>query len=274
MLSNMRLLVIGGGNMGGALVRGAISKRVVAANDVGVVEVDDDRREAFARLGCRADASVAAAARDLVNSTQIVLAIKPQMFKSVAQSLLDARLTGSRIFISIMAGLESGRIHSALGPGARVVRCMPNTPCQIGAGMTAIALGMGAREGDEDFARRLFDALGTTIVLDESLMDAVTAVSGSGPAYVFLLAEAMQRAAEEIDLPPDVAHALVTKMIVGAAAMLDQKGGEAASLRTAVTSPGGTTAAALRVFNERGFEQAIIDAVRAARDRGRELGKT
>lgn len=275
MLSMMRLLLIGGGNMGGAMVRGAIAKGVVAPSEIGVVEIDGPRRESLERLGCRAAPNPSEIASDVTDVTQFVLAVKPQMFGAVAQSLHDARLVGGgpRIIISIMAGLESGRIHSALGPGARIVRCMPNTPCQIGAGMTAIALGMGAREGDEDLARRLFDALGTTMVLDESLMDAVTAVSGSGPAYVFLMAEAMQRAAEAIDLPEGVAKALVTQTIVGAGAMLNQPRADAAALRAAVTSPRGTTAAALDVLKRREFEQALIEAITAARDRGRELGR-
>ncbi len=267
----MRLLIIGGGNMGGAIVRGAIDRSVLAAADIGVVEIDAERRMTFERLGSLASDNLRSVAGSTDPSTQIVLAVKPQVFPAVAQSLHDAQLTGSRIFISIMAGIECGRIHQALGPGARIVRCMPNTPCQIGRGMTAIALGMGASEGDERLARQVFDALGETVMLEESLLNAVTAVSGSGPAYIYLMAEAMQQAAEAVGIPSDIAKLLVTRTIAGAAAMLLQRGHDAATLRHAVTSPAGTTAAALRVFDEHDLQQIVIDAVRAARDRGIEL---
>jgi pyrroline-5-carboxylate reductase len=130
---------------------------------------------------------------------------------------------------------------------------------------------MGAREGDEDVARQIFDALGKSVMVDESLMHAVTAVSGSGPAYVFLLAEAMQKAAEAVDLPDDVAKVLVTQTMLGAAHMLSAKDVDAPALRQSVTSRGGTTEAALRVFEHVGLERIVIDAVRAARDRGVEL---
>jgi pyrroline-5-carboxylate reductase len=139
--------------------------------------------------------------------------------------------------------------------------------------MTAIALGMGARAGDEELARTIFDALGKTVMIDESLMHAVTAVSGSGPAYVFLLAESMQKAAELVDLPHDVARMLVKQTILGAARMMDELGPDAGALRESVTSPGGTTAAALRVYEHDGFEQMVIDSIRAARDRGVELNQ-
>jgi pyrroline-5-carboxylate reductase len=269
----MRLLLIGGGNMGGAIVRGVLARRVLAPGDVGVVEVDSSRREALQRLGCQVFPATNNVGDHITDTTQMMFAVKPQMFASVAQSLHDAQLLGSpsRVFVSIMAGLDSGKMHHVLGPGARIIRCMPNTPCQIGKGMTAIALGMGAREGDEDLARQIFDALGRTVMVEESLMHAVTAVSGSGPAYLFLMAEAMQRAAEAIDLSPEVARLLVTQTIVGAAGMLDQPNAEAAALRRAVTSPRGTTEAALTAFEQQGFERIVMEAVTAARDRGIEL---
>jgi len=268
----LSLLLIGGGNMGGAIVRGAVAQRVFSPGEIGVVEIDAARRESLhAETGCRTLASAGEALDELNKKGQIILAVKPQIFADVAQDLTP--VTGPRVVISIMAGIDSGRIHHALGPQARIVRCMPNTPCQIGKGMTAIALGMGAREGDERLARSLFDALGKTVMLDESLLDAVTAVSSSGAAYIFLMAEAMQAAAEAVDLPRDDARLLVKQMIVGAAAMLDQKGADAAALRRAVTSPHGTTEAALRVFERADFERIVREAVIAARDRGRDLGR-
>jgi pyrroline-5-carboxylate reductase len=177
------------------------------------------------------------------------------------------------VIISIMAGLHTTRVRVAMGSNARVIRAMPNMPCQIGAGMTAIALGDGAKPGDEALAWSLFAALGRTVLLDESLMHAVTAVSGSGPAYIFALAEAMEQAGLATGLAPDVARVLVTQTILGAARMLSESDQTAAALRQAVTSPGGTTAAALQVFEQRGFNSTIVDALVAARDRGAALGQ-
>jgi pyrroline-5-carboxylate reductase len=263
----MRLVIIGGGNMGGAVARGAVAHGVLAARDIVVIEIDAARREALAELGCTTVAGVADLTVD--SNAQLMLAVKPQMFGDVARALTP--IARPRVVISIMAGLASSKIHHALGPAARIVRCMPNVACQLGQGMTAISLGMGAREGDESLARQIFDALGRTVMLDEALMHAVTAVSGSGPAYVFLLAEAMRKAAETVDLPEDVAQLLVHQTISGAAAMLAQDGADATALRKAVTSPHGTTEAALKVFEREGFEKAVIEAIRAARDRGIEL---
>ncbi len=275
MLCDMRLLVIGGGNMGGAIVRGVLAQRVLSPRDVGVIEIDAARRHALEQFGSAAMPDIESARERVAPSTQVMLAVKPQIFEDIARRLHEAQLVGppSRVFISIMAGLASGTIHHALGPSARIVRCMPNTPCQIGKGMTAIALGMGAREGDDDLARTIFDSLGKTVVVDESHMHAVTAVSGSGPAYVYRMAEAMQKAAELVGLPRDDARLLVTQMMAGATAMLDQPDAEASVLRSAVTSPRGTTEAALNVFEREQFERIVIDAVRAARDRGIELNR-
>jgi pyrroline-5-carboxylate reductase len=167
--------------------------------------------------------------------------------------------------------VTSAAVRAALGENARVVRVMPNTPCQIGAGMSAIALGEGASPGDETLARSLFESLGKVIAVDEHLMDAVTAVSGSGPAYVFLLAEAMEQAAVKIGLTMHDARILVSQTILGSARLLSESGQTADELRQAVTSPGGTTAAALEVMFERELPETMSLAITAARDRGREL---
>jgi pyrroline-5-carboxylate reductase len=265
------LVIIGGGNMGGAIVRGMITRGVLPPEKITVIEIDRARHAAFHEHGCAVTDKIDAGMATLADIGQVMLAVKPQMFADVAAAL--APVKRPRLFISIMAGLGSGRIHHALGPAARIVRCMPNVACQIGAGMTAIALGMGAREGDEDLARQIFDALGKTVMVDESHLHAVTAVSGSGPAYVFLLAEAMQIAAEDVDLPADIARMLVMQTIAGAAHMLDESDHNAAELRESVTSRGGTTEAALRVFEQKGLQQTVIDAIRAARDRGVELNE-
>jgi pyrroline-5-carboxylate reductase len=172
-----------------------------------------------------------------------------------------------------MAGLSSTRIRSALGEAARVVRVMPNTPCQIGLGVSGLALGEGARRGDESMARAIFTTLGEVVDVAESQMYAVTAVSGSGPAYVFRLAELMERSAIELGLEPDQARALAVRTVHGAGALLERSNVPAAALREAVTSPGGTTAAALEVMEQRGLAAMIRDALRRARDRGMELDR-
>jgi pyrroline-5-carboxylate reductase len=200
-----RLGIIGGGNMGSAIVRGGIANGVLAAKEVIIAEVDADRRGALTDTQCiiTDDPKHAAAAE------AILLAVKPQIFPSVAEII--APLPARTIVISIMAGLSSRVIRAGLGDQVRVIRAMPNMPCQIGEGMTAIALGQGSSLGDETLAVRLFSAIGKTVMVDESQMYAVTAVSGSGPAYVFLLAEAMQQAAEELGLEASVAKKLVER---------------------------------------------------------------
>jgi pyrroline-5-carboxylate reductase len=156
---------------------------------------------------------------------------------------------------------------------ARVVRVMPNMPCQIGAGMSAIALGDGAKPRDESLAVSIFGALGRTAMVDESLIHAATAVSGSGPAYLFLLAEAMERAAMELGIDQATARLMVEQTIMGAGRLMIESGQDAANLRQAVTSPGGTTAAALEVFEQRQFIDVVIAALTAARDRGKQLDR-
>lgn len=267
-MAKHRLGIIGGGNMGGAIVRGAVRAGVLEAGGIIVAEVDAARRSEFERLGCAVTERAAEAAGD---SEQILLAVKPQMFAEVAASI--APIQGETIVISIMAGLQSAKIRQSLR-GGRIVRAMPNTPCQIGAGMTGIALGEGARPGDEAVATRLFDALGATVMIDESLMYAVTAVSASGPAYVFALAEAMQAAAERLGFDARTARTLVEQTVMGTGRLLAESGQGAAALRAAVTSPAGTTAAALGVMERREFQETMIEALTAARDRGVELGRS
>jgi pyrroline-5-carboxylate reductase len=258
---------IGAGQMGSAVLKGAVRAGVINASQCIVVEPDDARRDAAAQLGCAVAEEAKAARRCPV----IVFAVKPQTFADAAQSLDE--LQSDTVVVSVMAGLSSGVIRAALGGKCRVVRVMPNTPCQIGAGMAAIALGAGAQPGDDALARRLFEPIGKVITIDEKHMYAVTAVSGSGPAYVFLLAEAMERAATELGIPPEAARTLVMQTILGAARLMDESDQLPGQLREAVTSPGGTTAAALRVMFERKLPEIVVAAITAARDRGRELDR-
>ncbi len=263
-----RLGIIGAGNMGHAIVRGVVEAGVLSPQAIVVAEIDPARREAVAALGCPTAADPAAA----LAAEQILLAVKPQGFAGLAERI--GPIAEPRIVLSIMAGLHSRSIRAGLGPAARVIRVMPNTPCRIGAGVAAIALGEGAAPGDETLAVSIFDALGRTVMVNEADMHAVTGVSGSGPAYVFLLVESMERAAVEAGLDPPTAAVLVRQTVLGAARLLVESGGEPAALREAVTSPGGTTEAALGVMMEKGFGAIIGDAISAARTRGRELDQS
>lgn len=262
---SVQLGVIGAGNMGLAIVRGAIDAGVLGPEQLLVCEIDPARREQAAALGCSTSADPTPAAE----ADQILLAVKPQGFPVVAEAL--APLARPTVVISIMAGLGSGHIRAALGERARVVRVMPNTPCQIGQGMAAIAVGEGAGPADAGLAERIFGAVGRTTMVDESLMYAVTAVSGGGPAYLFLLAEMMQRGAVEIGIDEPTASLLVNQTILGAAKLLNESDESPAALRKAVTSPGGTTAEALNVLFDSGWPDQMVRALAAARDRGIEL---
>lgn len=268
----LKLGIIGGGNMGAAIIRGAIRAGVIDAKQVIIAEVDKDRRKKLEPLGC----ALTDDPKKCLDAEQLLLAVKPQSFPAVAKSLVGdplgrAPLHRSTIVISIMAGLSSGKIRSALGDSARIVRAMPNTPAQINLGMTAIALGEGANPGDDTLANELFSAVGKVINVEEKDMYAVTALSGSGPAYVFLLAEAMQQAGEQMGLNHAAARDLVTQTIRGAGELLHQSEQTADALRQAVTSPGGTTAAAMEYMFEKELPDIITEALMAARNRGIEL---
>ena len=262
----IKLGIIGAGNMGMAIVRGAIEAGVLSPQTLVVADLDESRRKAAAGLGCR----VTADSGELREAAQILLAVKPQGFPAVVAAI--GPLDHSTVVISIMAGLGSQAIRQALGPSARVVRVMPNTPCRLGEGMTAIAPGDGAEPGDETLAVKIFEALGRTVIVDEDHMHAVTGISGSGPAYVFLLAEAMEKAAVAAGLDDATAALLVRQTILGAGALLAETGDGPADLRKAVTSPGGTTEAALEVMLARDWPAIVGDAIVAARKRGAELG--
>jgi pyrroline-5-carboxylate reductase len=253
--------------MGQAIARGAITAHVIRPDELVVAELDAGKRAEVLKLGCTATHD----ARHATASEQVLLAVKPQSFPEVASAI--GPLGKPTVVITIMAGLRTDRIRARLGEHARMIRAMPNTPCQLGEGMTGIALGQGAEIGDEQLACQIFEALGRTSVLEESLMDAVTAVSGSGPAYVYLLAELMQKAANAIGLDEATARLLVVQTVIGAGRMLRDTGLEPAELRRVVTTPGGTTAAAMEVIMGRDLPGLLIEALTAARDRGVELGR-
>jgi pyrroline-5-carboxylate reductase len=252
--------VIGGGNMARAIIEGAITGGVLPADTIVVADPEQSSRDFFAALGCQTTPSASL----LPETRHVLLSVKPQIFDAVASDVT------ADIVYSIMAGVTIEKIAIAIGNN-RIVRMMPNLPCSIGYGATGLAISDSAQDEDAVLAKEIFSQLGSVIEVSEHLMDAVTAVSGSGPAYVFLLAEAMVKGGVQAGLDNDTSDALVRQTILGAAALLLQDERSAEELRQAVTSKGGTTAAALHVMNERHVCDAIVEAVIAARDRGREL---
>lgn len=256
--------VIGGGNMAEALVRGVVSSGLVPAGRVVVFDILPERRAVFSAFGCGTVDSAA----EIAHADAILLATKPQ---NLLQAVAGFPARPEQLVISIAAGVSTRTIESALHPGARVVRAMPNTPLLIGRGMTGLAGGANADVADVDAALALFSRSGDAVVVAEGQLDAVTALSGSGPAYLFRFAEALMAAGEGLGLSPDLAKRLAIGMLAGSAEMLAGDG-DAPELRRRVTSPGGTTAAALAVFEERDFAGMVAAALAAARDRSVELG--
>ncbi len=261
--------IIGAGNMGGAIARGVIKAGLFGAGDVVVCDKIPGKADELAReLHCNAVET----AFEVAQAASItLLAVKPQVIEPCLEEIGEA-VDRSKLIISIVAGVSARFIEDRLGEGARVIRAMPNTPALVGAGASAISAGANACAADLDEAGKIFAALGKVYRFDESLIDAVTAVSGRGPAYLFLFAECLQRAAIEAGLPESEAPGLVGQTLFGAAKLLVESEDDAATLRAKVTSPGGTTAAALAVFNDSGFEESVVAAVMGALDRAKELG--
>lgn len=276
------LLFVGGGNMCRAIVEGGIAAGVLRHDGVIVCEIDDAKRGEWAAKGFAAVVDVGdglrllAAAEKQAGSGQVLLAVKPQMVQAAGGALRDALEAGgtARVVISILAGTRTDALERLLGERARVVRVMPNTPAQIRMGCSAVACGRSASGGADAFARRLFAALGSVVPLEERLFDAFTAVAGSGPAYVFYLAEAMARAAVRQGIDEAAADAIVRSVLHGSAALLAGEAGKPpAELRAAVTSKGGTTAAAIGVMDAKGMMDAMSEAVAAGTRRGEELSR-
>lgn len=260
----LELAVIGLGNMGGAVLKAILAASIIPAARIGVCDALEDRMVEFTDAGCR-PLDLGSAGR----TDRILLAVKPQVFPGITGSIGPG--AGPRLAISVMAGLRSPQIQAALGGDTRIVRTMPNTPAAIGAGVTAIAPGHGATDEDLAFTRMIFDAVGTTIDVDEAHMHAVTAVSGSGPAWVFRTAETWIAAAVKEGLPHATARTLVIETLFGASKLLRESEQDASALRESVTSKGGTTAAGLAALDRTGFDEAVHAAIRAAVERGHQL---
>lgn len=262
---------IGAGNMARALIRGLLHSGSYRKEEVWAS--DPDRRQ-LATLA--KEFEVEGIADNLVlasRSQMVVLAVKPQIIDDVLREIRPAVSPG-RLFISIAAGVKTTRLEKLLGGEAKVVRVMPNTPALVARAMSVMVRGRRATARDERACRAIFGCVGEVMTLGrESLLDAVTAVSGSGPAYVYLFAEALVKAAVSQGLAAKTAAKLAYETIAGAAQMLIETGQTPVALRQMVSSPGGTTVAGLAVLEERGFARAVSAAVRAAARRSRELGR-
>jgi len=261
-----RLGFIGCGNMAQAIANGAIEQGIIDPKDIIASDPSETNRGVFAAWGCATTGDNLAVTRQ---AGQVLLAVKPQVFPQVAPQLTQG--PEDQVLISIMAGLSSDKIASLIDAPCRIVRVMPNTPALVGAGMAGIALGQGAEPGDDALCKQLFNAVGKVVEVTEPQIDAITAVSGSGPAYLFYLAEAMEKAADELGLGDD-ARLLVAQTLLGASKLLIESGEAPAELRRKVTSPGGTTQAACESMDQSGVMQAVTQALHAAHQRARELG--
>jgi pyrroline-5-carboxylate reductase len=265
-----KLLLVGGGKMGGALLTGLLTRGGWKAADVAVVELDAERRDALAAAHDGLVVLAAPEAGVVDDDGGAVLAVKPDTAEAVCRSL---GLAGVGRVLSVVAGVAAQRLEACLPDGAVVVRAMPNTPALVGAGVTAIAGGSHATAGDLAWAQGILEAVGTVVRLPERQLDAVTGLSGSGPAYVFLVAESLIEAGVLAGLSRDVSRTLAVETILGSAKLLAETGESPESLRAAVTSPGGTTAAGLRALESRAVRSAFVEAVAAAVERSRQLGR-
>jgi pyrroline-5-carboxylate reductase len=285
-----KLGFIGGGNMAEALMRGLIAEEVFKPVDLIASDVDPARRNAIKRkLKVETTADNRAVVRE---ARAILLAVKPQQIYEVLSDLAsvftspsDAKdgrvktprpvLLKDRLFISIAAGITLSRFTTALGARSRVVRVMPNAPAMVGQGMAALVRAPGATSADLNFALKLFRAVGDAVALEEEdLLDAVTALSGSGPAYVYLFVKALTDAGVAEGLDAELAVRMALKTLRGAEENMRRSTMDAAELIRVVASPGGTTEAALRKFAEFGFSDIVGQALHAAAQRSRELGRS
>jgi pyrroline-5-carboxylate reductase len=262
--------VIGAGNMAEAIVRGVIGAGLFDAGRIIAADINPQRRELFERdLKVRAVEQSPDAARD---AEVVLLSVKPQHMADALAGMGDV-MSEATLVISIAAGISTKYIETHLGRNAkwRVVRAMPNTPMLVGEGVVAIATGSRATPADLEQARRIFSAAAQVIDAREDQIDAVTAVSGSGPAYFFYLVEQMIRAGVELGLSPEQAKILATRTASGAAKMLTQTGESPQELRRKVTSPAGTTHAAISHMDAKQWPQITVDALKAAARRGQDL---
>jgi pyrroline-5-carboxylate reductase len=261
---------LGAGNMAEALVKGLLRAGVASP---GEILLTDRRQERLAELeksyGVRTSNDNKGAA---AQAAIIVLSVKPQVMNKLLAEIAPA-LDGTKLVISIAAGVPLAAVERRVGHGVRIIRTMPNTPALVGAGATAISAGEHATPEDMEQAKALFDAVGKTVILDESLLDAVTGLSGSGPAYVFLIIEALSDAGVKMGIDRRNAQDLAAQTVLGSAQLLLETGEHPGRLKDQVTSPGGTAIAGLHTLEAGGLRTTLMNAVEAATQRAHELGR-
>jgi pyrroline-5-carboxylate reductase len=260
---------LGGGNMSAALIKGLLHGKVIAPERILVSDVKKERLDHLhAQHGIRTTGDNHALVRE---SEVVVLAVKPQVIDRVLTEV-GADLRGDQLVVSVAAGVPIEAIESRLPAGSHVIRSMPNTPASVQAGATAIANGLHANEADLRVARELFEAVGHVVTVDEMLIDAVTGLSGSGPAYVMVIIEALADGGVKVGLHRDTALLLAAQTVFGSAKLLLETGEHPGRLKDMVTSPGGTAIAGLHTLESGALRKTLIDAVEAATERAAELG--
>ncbi len=269
-MKNQTIAVVGAGHMAGALIGGMVRSKLVPARSIVAARRSAD---ALAELQKKWGVRTTTDNRKAVAEADIVmLAVKPQMAKKVMEDLAGAVRT-DQLVISVMAGVTTAAINKALRVDCPVVRAMPNTPCLVDAGATAIAA--GAHAGDKDLARAeaVFASVGLVATLPESALDAVTGLSGSGPVYIYMVIEAMIDGGVKMGIPRAIAAKLAAQTVYGAAKLVLETGKHPAILKDEVTTPGGTAISAIHVLESRGLRSVLIDGVVAATNRSSELSK-
>jgi pyrroline-5-carboxylate reductase len=269
-LRKKKVAILGSGNMGEALVKGLLRAGKVPPESLLCTDERAERRE---ELHKRYGVQVSGDNRAAVEGADIVvLAVKPQVMDAVLEAIAPA-VDARKLIISIAAGVPIAAIARKLGAGVRIIRTMPNTPALVGAGATALARGPHATEQDLEQALSLFEAVGVAVVVEEHHLDAVTGLSGSGPAFVFMAIEALADGGVKVGLARPIAMALAAQAVMGSAKLVLETGEHPGRLKDQVTSPGGTSIAGVHALEQHGFRAALIAAVEAATKRSRELGE-
>jgi len=261
---------VGGGNMGEALIKGLLAANLVPAK---AIHATDVRLERLKELDRQYGIQVSSDNAELVRHSDIViLAVKPQIMEPILKEIAPA-VTRKKLLISIAAGVSTAKIRAALGKDARLIRVMPNTPALVLEGVTAIAKAEGLEPDDLETAGEIFSAVGRVVVLGEDLMDAVTGLSGSGPAYIAVVIESLADGGVRMGLDRITAMTLATQTVLGAAKLLLETGLHPGALKDMVSSPGGTSIAGIAALEEGGIRTTFIKAVERATQRSRELGQ-
>ena len=269
--SPLKIGFLGAGQMATALAKGFIHAQRITPEHVIAFDVVPAAAERFHELtGGRIVNSVGDV---LLSADVIFLAVKPQHMTPLLNEAIAAAAE-RHLFVSIAAGIPLAALQNGLGPKARVIRVMPNTPALVGHGASAMSLGSQANAADGELVQDLLSTIGSAVIVPESQLDAVTGLSGSGPAYVYVLIEALSDGGVRMGLPRDVANRLAAQTVLGAAHMVLSTGQHPGTLKDAVASPGGTTIAGLHALEQHGFRGALMDAVQAATERSRQLGKS